>query len=105
MCPPDARGGLRPHPRRAISQPMKIEQLQDAHETRPFIPFAIFLADGRKLVVEHPEFMAFSPAADECFVWVPGRGGRHFIDPELVTGIQHFPSANGRSKRKGRSKT
>ena len=90
--------------RRATYQLMKIEHLQDAHETRPFIPFAIFLADGRRLVVEHPEFMAFSPERDECFVWVAGRGGRHFIDPALVTGIQHFPSVNGRAKRKGRSK-
>jgi hypothetical protein len=36
---------------------MTIEQLQRVHSVRPFQPFDIYLADGRVLPVEHPEFL------------------------------------------------
>jgi hypothetical protein len=36
---------------------MTIEQLQGLHRARPFVPFDIYLADGRRIPVERPEFL------------------------------------------------
>jgi hypothetical protein len=41
---------------------MTTEQLRKMHQARPFESFDIHIADGRSLPVEHPEFLALSPA-------------------------------------------
>jgi len=38
---------------------MTTDQLRRVHNTRPFIPFFIHLADSRGLKVVHPENLAF----------------------------------------------
>ncbi len=40
---------------------MTIEQLRRVHQARPFQPFDIHLADGRRLPVNHPELLAIAP--------------------------------------------
>ncbi len=37
---------------------MQVERLVQLHKARPFRPFRIHLADGRRLDVEHPESLA-----------------------------------------------
>jgi hypothetical protein len=37
---------------------MTIEHLRQAHEARPFIPFALVIADGERVPVPHPESLA-----------------------------------------------
>jgi hypothetical protein len=78
---------------------MTLEQLILIHQTRPFRPFDIILADGRSLPVEHPEFLSRSPSGRTIGV---GRddGTIEVIDLLLVTSLK--PRANGASKRRGK---
>jgi hypothetical protein len=41
---------------------MKISLLRELHGARPFVPFTITLADGRKLPVIHNEFLYLFPS-------------------------------------------
>jgi hypothetical protein len=78
---------------------MTLEQLALMHQARPFQPFDIFLADGRTLPVEHPEFLSRSPAGRTIGV---GRadGAIEVVDLLLVTSLK--PRANGASRRRGK---
>lgn len=38
---------------------MDLKHLKELHAARPFRPFTLHLADGRKKRVDHPELMAF----------------------------------------------
>ena len=40
---------------------MNIAVLRELHEKRPFVPFTITMADGRKLKIIHNEFLMLSP--------------------------------------------
>jgi len=42
--------------------PVNISVLRELHEARPFVPFTLTLADGRKLTVPHNEFFSFFPS-------------------------------------------
>ena len=44
------------------SNAVNISILRELHETRPFVPFTLTLADGRKLTVPHNEFFSFFPS-------------------------------------------
>jgi hypothetical protein len=79
---------------------MTLEQLILMHQARPFQPFDIFfLADGRSLPAEHPEFLSRSPAGRTIGV---GRadGTIEVVDLLLVTSLK--PRANGASRRRGK---
>jgi hypothetical protein len=47
---------------------MNIATLRTLHEARPFVPFTIALADGRKLPVMHNEFLAIFPSGRTAMV-------------------------------------
>ena len=40
---------------------MTIQPLDKAHQTRPFVPFTLLMADGWSYHVPHPESLARSP--------------------------------------------
>jgi hypothetical protein len=40
---------------------MNAEQIRQFSRATPFVPFLLILADGRKVLVRHPEFLSFSP--------------------------------------------
>jgi len=46
----------------ASLRPMNIAILRELREARPFMPFTMTLADGRKLNVPHNEFLSFFPS-------------------------------------------
>lgn len=77
---------------------MNIGILRELHETRPFAPFTISLADGRKLHVPHNEFFSFFPSgraamlthADDKFT---------LIDLLLVTAVDVDPGHRMRGRR------
>jgi len=56
-------------------------------EAQPFRPFAIHLSDGGELVVNHPEFLATSPAGDIAIVFRP-EGGFNIVDIDLGTDLE-----------------
>ena len=74
---------------------MTIEQLRKMHQAKPFLPFDIFLADGRVVPVDHPELLAVNPPGRTIAVAVPD-GTIEIIDLLLVTSIK---GRNGRSRR------
>lgn len=75
---------------------MTTEQIRKLHQTQPFRPFAIHLADGRSIEVHHPENLALG-----------GRTIAVFEDPEaaeivdllLVTSLRPLP-ASARARRR-----
>jgi hypothetical protein len=71
---------------------MTIEQLRKMHQARPFQPFDIFLADGRSLPVEHPEFLAVTPPGRTIGVGL-NDGTIEVVDLLLVTSLK--PRSNG----------
>ena len=75
---------------------MTIEQLRKYHQTRPFQPFRIFLADGRHLDVRHPEFLAMTPSGRTIGV-ADSDHTIETIDLLLVTSLK--PLTNGQAKK------
>lgn len=73
---------------------MTIEQLRRVHQARPFQPFDIHLADGRRLPVNHPELLAIAPPGRTIGVGLKD-GTIEIVDLLLVTSIK--PRPNGRS--------
>jgi len=47
---------------------MKSALLRELYEARPFVPFTISLADGRKIPVIHNEFLSFFPSGRAVMV-------------------------------------
>jgi hypothetical protein len=47
---------------------MTIEQLRTVHHADPFRPFTIHLADGRKFLVPHRDFLSHSPTGRTIIV-------------------------------------
>jgi len=45
-----------------IFGPVNVSVLRELHEARPFVPFTLTLADGRKLTVPHNEFFSLFPS-------------------------------------------
>jgi hypothetical protein len=94
---------------------MKIAEIKDAKDQRPFQPFLIRMADGREIEVMHPDAIAWEPMiADEdngepaepltAICVVPG-GRREIIELALVTSLGLAPAAQeGEGKRKGKGK-
>jgi len=75
---------------------MQMNELRAVFKAQPFQPFVLYLADGRNVRVEHPDFMAISPVGRTAVVYDKS-GGFEIIDLLLVTSVQ---VANGRSRGK-----
>ena len=65
---------------------MKMSQLHALRDARPFRPFTIHLGVGRDLRIDHPEFLAPSPAEDIVIIFKPN-GGFNIVDVALVTDL------------------
>ena len=78
---------------------MTIEQLRLMHQKRPFEPFEIYLADGRSMPVEHPEFLAQSPSGRTISVGL-ANGTHEIIDLLLVTSLKVMPGGTRRRRSK-----
>jgi hypothetical protein len=48
---------------------MTIEQLRAAHQTAPFRPFTLRMADGRSFEVPRPEYLSMSPTGRTVIVY------------------------------------
>ncbi len=79
---------------------MQIKEMQKVYRAQPFQPFIIHMADGRGIRVDHPEFMALSPAGRSALVYAKD-GGFEVIDLLLITGLE---VKNGKSPSKRKSK-
>ena len=71
---------------------MSPNQLRDAIRHQPFRPILITVEDGRRLVVEHPEFIAISPTGRELTFYAAD-GTQHWLDARLVRELVIPPPA------------
>lgn len=65
---------------------MTIETLDHAIHAVPFRRFSFLLADGRKLPVPHPNFVAFNPKGRVAVV-MDEKDGADFVDLPLVVSL------------------
>jgi len=66
---------------------MTIEQLRNVHRAQPFQPFTIHLADGRKFLVPHPDFLSHSPTGRTIIVYQTNESFS-ILDLLLVTELE-----------------
>jgi hypothetical protein len=77
---------------------MTMEQLRKAYREQPFRAFALRLADGREIRVDHPEFLAIPPDPARTFM-VTGPGEDHRIIDLLLVVSLDFIDRQVRQKR------
>ncbi len=82
---------------------MDLEGLREAVRRQPFRPFAIRLADGRSLPVNHPEFVAIAPRRA---IVVAEDNSWSVVEPLMIVSLDYEGEGNpddGKRKRRGRS--
>jgi hypothetical protein len=77
---------------------MTFQEIRKLYFAAPFRPFEFILTTGRKVRVDHPEFMALSP--DEDVVVVFEADGHLTIDVPLIVGLKEFRNGARPRKRK-----
>ncbi len=65
---------------------MQVDQIRESLKRKPFQPFLVHLADGRRFAVPHPEFAWLIPNGRSLFV-VEREEYVHRIDTMLVTSV------------------
>jgi len=80
---------------------MDLQGLREALRKQPFEPFAIRLADGRALAVQHPEFVA---VGTRRAVILAEDDSWSFIEPLLIVSIDSLPKRPSGGNGKGRRK-
>ena len=80
---------------------MTTERLAEMMDARPFRPFALRLADGELVRVEHPEFIVRSPNGRTVVVF-GANDQMKILDLFLITSLETVPRAsrNGRKRRR-----
>jgi len=76
---------------------MTVQEIRKLYDAHPFRRFTIHMADGRRIRVGHPEFMATAPAARTVVVYQTS-GSFDIIDLLLVTALE--VEANGAYAKK-----
>lgn len=75
---------------------MTVERLQATQHAQPFRPYRIHMADGRRLDVHHPDFVARSPTGRTIVVYKPDDTSE-IVDLLLVASLEVL---NGQSAPK-----
>ena len=81
---------------------MTIDHLQRFHESRPFLPFRVHLADGRKVDVRRPEFLARSPGG-RTFSIATSDHAFEIFDLLLVVSLKAMDEKTARAQRRRRN--
>jgi hypothetical protein len=80
---------------------MKIDKIRAALHAQPFRPFWIYRADGRRVPVEHEDFVALQSAGRELIVFQKNNS-HQIIDVMLVTRLE-IRARNGAHRKQSRS--
>ena len=64
---------------------MSPDELRKAARAHPFKPVTIYRADGRRLRVTHPDFIAMSSTGRTATVYDRGEDGADQVDVFLIT--------------------
>lgn len=76
---------------------MTIEEIRQRHSARPFSPFTINLADGRKYAVKSPEFLAQSQGGRT--IYLATKEGLEVIDLLMVVSLTVGADRNGQHRK------
>ncbi len=76
---------------------MDLQGIREALHRRPFEPFTIRLADGRKLAVGHPDFVAVGPG--RAIVIGPDDSWS-VVEPLLIVSLDYDGKRRPRSSRR-----
>ncbi len=71
---------------------MDIGGIREAMRQQPFVPFELRLADGRTILVRHPEFVAISANNRRIAVFVQPDDAMMIIEPLLIVSIDFQPT-------------
>ncbi len=77
---------------------LTIEQLRKHYNYRPFVPFRMFIADGRHLDVKHPELRAITPGGRTIIV-VDSEHTAEAVDLLLVTSLKPIKNSLRRRRK------
>lgn len=77
---------------------MIIENIKELCYAKPFRPFLIHLPDGRRLGVQHPDFVSWWPAGRLISVFQPN-GSESLVDLMLISDIT-IKTGRARQNRK-----
>ncbi|MGO9600879.1 MAG: hypothetical protein ACLP7Q_23100 [Isosphaeraceae bacterium] len=69
---------------------MRAESLHEVIHAAPFRPFDLMLADGTRVHVPHPEYIAY-PSGSRTAVVMGQDESVRILDVALVLGIEHGP--------------
>ena len=67
---------------------MTSDKIRELVKREPFSPFSIHMNDGRKLDVNHPDFIAIHPEARNTVIVFLPKGRFEFVYLKNVTSIQ-----------------
>lgn len=73
---------------------MRIEELKKAKDRRPFEPFEVRMADGRSLLIKHPDAIAWDPDQARIAICGLAGGAWEVVDVALVTSLGIPPPAS-----------
>jgi hypothetical protein len=83
---------------------MDLNSIRNALHEQPFKPFDLCLADGRRVPVKHPEFVAMN---QRIVIVTDEESATKILEPLLIVSLEpaagHGKSGNGSSKRKPKS--
>jgi hypothetical protein len=65
---------------------MRIEQFRELLHRQPFLPFTIYMVDGRTFDVRHPDFVAVRPSGRS--VILADDEGTSFLDAGLIAELR-----------------
>ena len=65
---------------------MDIKKIRDRLHELPFRPFSIHLADGRDIMIQHPDFVALDPEETELVAFAPD-GSMKIVNLDLMTSL------------------
>jgi hypothetical protein len=66
---------------------VRLDELRNAKDRRPFQPFLIRMADGREIRIRHPDAIAWGPEHPRTAICVLPSGDCEYIDIALITSL------------------
>ena len=81
---------------------MDLNSIRNALREQPFRPFELCLADGRRIPVKHPEFVAMN---QRIVIVTDEESATKILEPLLIVSLEHVPATekgNGSQKKKRR---
>ena len=67
---------------------MTVHEVHEIWKAQPFVPFTIYLADGRMFPVPHPDFLFLAGSGRTLIVNSPTNESYNIVDILLVTSLE-----------------